>query len=286
MKIKIIIAVLFFSVNVVYISAFGGDKDSLLLDGGPGIKTIQSYTGKCDVKVLRVSGKNSGVKSVAQVEMGCGEIGTDTFYTSEKGQLKKDDILSYGEEVSTGDDGIIELEMWDGAVLRMAPNTTIKITSDFCDSRSIFQKQGSIWYKIKKFIGGGKFEVVSDNRTAIGVRGTEFTVETREDKTILRVYEGSVDIRPIGKGLHEGIEKTGNEMQKLTEDFQNGKITIEEFNTKAMEFSKILQEKTDGIIKSTVVDAGNMVTVIDMLGNIEPIPASDVKWFEDSNFNK
>lgn len=287
MKIILILAAALFTfVNVQSVNAFGGDKDSLLFDGGQGVKTIQSNAGNCDVKVLYASGKNSGVKRVAQVDMGCGETGTDTFYSSEKGQVKKDDILSHGEEVSTGDDGIIELEMWDGAVLRMAPNTTVKITSDFCDTRNIFQRQGSIWFKIKKLIGGGKFEVITTGRSAIGVRGTEFTVETSEEKNTLRVYEGSVDIKPLGKGIHQGMEETGLEMQKLTEDLQNGKITAEEFTTKAQEFSKLLQEKTEGIYKTAIVDAGNMITVIDILGNIEPIPANDVKWFEDSNFYK
>ncbi len=190
MKITILSVLVFIVVNATGIYAYDG-HDSLLFDGEQGIKTIQSNADNCQVKVLYASGKNSGVKRVTQVEMGCDLIATDTFYTFEKGQLKKDDILSLGQEVSTGDDGIIELEMWDGAVMRMAPNSTVKITDDFCDKRNIFQRQGNLWYKLKKLLGGGKFEV-SDERIAMGVRGTEFTVETRDEKTTLRVYESSV----------------------------------------------------------------------------------------------
>ncbi len=75
-------------------------------------------------------------------------------------------------------------------------------------------------------------------------------------------------------------------MQKLTEDLQSGKITPEEFTKKSQEFSNLLREKTEGITKTAIVEAGYMVTVTDILGNIEPIPSNDVKWFEDSYFYK
>ncbi|MBK6539065.1 MAG: hypothetical protein IPG09_15320, partial [Ignavibacteria bacterium] len=39
---------------------------------------------------------------------------------------------------------------------------------------------GSLWVKLKKLIGGGKFEV-STERMVNGVRGTEFSVEIIEE---------------------------------------------------------------------------------------------------------
>ncbi len=284
MKIIILSIVLFFAVNVTGIYAFGGGHDSLLFDGESGIKQVQAHSEDCPVKVRYASGKNNGFKHVERIVTDCSGKEIETLQLRESGQLNKDDILYLGEEVSTGADGIVELEIWDGAILRMAPNTTIEITKEFCDTRSIFQKYGNVWVKMKHLLGGGKFEI-STKCAVDGNRGTEYTVEATSEITVTRVYEGSVEVTPRGLGDSKNVDDAGKEMEKLSEDLQNGKITPEEFTQKVQQYSNSMEEKSKGM-NSVVVEAGNMVTVTDAMGNVEPIPSSDFHWFEDANFYK
>jgi hypothetical protein len=290
MKITILTAALFFAVNVTAIFAFGGVHDSLLFDGESQIKDVQSfYAGECSVKIKYASGKNNGVKHAQNVMTDCSGKVLDTLNVSVNGQLKKDDILYLGEEVSTGDDGVVEIELWDGSTIRMAPNTTIKITREFCETGNIFLIGGKIWNKIKKLIGGAKFEVSfgpDENEWVVGVRGTEFAIEVMDSKYLIKVYESAVEVTPRGSGDTKGIEDAGKEIEKLTEDLQNGKITPEEFTKKSQEYSNSMQEKSNDMTKSVVVETGYTVTVTDKISTSEQIPSSDFRWFEDANFYK
>jgi hypothetical protein len=259
--------------------------DSLLFDGEFGTRQVKSYSGDCPVTVRYASGKNAGVKRVDKIVTDCSGKVIDTLYTSEKGQLKKDDLVYLGEELSTGEDGVIELEIWDGSVLRMAPNTSIKITGEFCDTRNIFQRQGSIWMKVKKLLGGSKFQV-SDKMMGVGVRGTEFSFYTDDTKSIVKVYEGTVETKPaIGSNV-SGTEDAANEMEKLEKEFSDGKISMNEYALKMQDLALKMQGISQNMSKTVMVESGYMVTSTDNLGDPEKIPADDIKWFEDSKFFK
>src|SRR5690606_10056756 len=66
-------------------------------------------------------------------------------------------------------------------------------------------KGGSLWTKVKKAVGGGKFEV-STERAVAGVRGTIFRIDADalvkaargkgRRASIVRVVEGSVAVKP------------------------------------------------------------------------------------------
>jgi hypothetical protein len=259
--------------------------DSLLFDGEFGTGLVRPYSGDCPVTVRYASGKNTGVKRVDKIVTDCSGKVIDTLYTSESGQLKKDDMVYLGEELSTGEDGVIELEIWDGSVLRMAPNTSIKITGEFCDTRNIFQRQGNIWTKVKKLLGGGKFQV-SDKMMGVGVRGTEFSFYTDDTKSIVKVYEGTVETKPVIGSNVRGTEDIAKEMEKLEKEYADGKITMNDYAVKMQDLALKMQGNSQNMSKTVMVEAGYMVTSTDKLGDPEKIPADDNKWFEDSKFYK
>jgi hypothetical protein len=285
MRTIILSAALFIAVNVTGIYGFGGGHDSLLFDGESEIRQVQSYSGECPVKIKYASGKNNGVKRTKNVMTDCSGKVLDTLDAKESGQLKKDDILYLGEEVSTGDDGVVEIELWDGSFIRMAPNTTIKIIDEYCAPPKIIQITGKIWNKIKRTIGGHSFEV-NGRRLCACVRGTEFSTEFNDVIDIVKVYESSVEVKPSGTSHLKVLDDKEKEMDKLTEDFENGKITMDEYMKKSQEYITAMQETSVDMTKSVIVEAGYMVTAEDKINDPEPIPADDIKWFEDGNFYK
>src|SRR5690606_3101078 len=112
------------------------------------------------------------------------------------------------------------------------------------------------WTKIKKAIGGGKFEV-STHAMAVGVRGTEFAIETDGSANVLKVYEGSVEVKPTV--VIDKIEGKAEKLEKLAKDFEEGKITLEEFSQKMTEISSEVQKDSEEL--SIIVEAGYQLTV-------------------------
>lgn len=141
------------------------------------------------------------------------------------------EALKTGSNVELGDTltvktGNLKFELNDGSVIMLAPASTLEITeAEFQgQERTGFSgllKAGSLWTKVKKAIGGGKFEV-STERAVAGVRGTIFRIDADalvkgargkgRKASIVRVVEGSVGVKPsavIGKTLKAALPKKG-----------------------------------------------------------------------------
>jgi hypothetical protein len=251
---------------VVNIFSFGGGHDSLLFEGSGEVKLLQNSFGDgCNIYVTKVSGFVLGTKVKKEIYEVCGEW--DTVYSTKSGvQLER------GDNVSKNDVSVIVL----------GPNSTILIDQEMCETANAISKiritAGSLWTKVKKLIGGGKFEVSTD-RNGGGVRGTEFTFEITPEKEVIKVYEGTFEVYPLKKNLQ--LEDSGKEMEQLQKDFESGKISMDEYTAKMMEFSNKMSKLSDEITKSTMVEAGYMVTVTDKVSTPEPIPTGETKWFED-----
>ena len=125
------------------------------------------------------------------------------------------EALKAGSNVELGDTlsvktGNLKFELNDGSVIMLAPSSVLEITeAEFQgQERTGFAgllKAGSLWTKVKKAIGGGKFEV-STERAVAGVRGTIFRIDADalvkgargkgRKASIVRVVEGSVGVKP------------------------------------------------------------------------------------------
>jgi hypothetical protein len=274
----LVIMLLLFAAKETY--SFGGGHDSLLFDD-PVIKISSTFSNECKVKVVQVSGLVIGSVKIMELLQGCGDE-VDTVYRTLNGeQLKVGFDIVENEEVRTGEDGFVKLELADGSVMVVGPNSSLMFTENLCKETKTLVKliNGSIWTKVKKLLGGGKFEV-STERNGGGVRGTEFSFEVFPDREVIKVYEGSFEVYPLKK--HTELENSGKEMEQLQKDFEAGKITMEEYAVKMTDFGSKMSKLSDEITKSTMVEAGYMVTVTDKISTPELIPAGETKWFEDA----
>ena len=258
--------------------------DSLLFDGENAVRTETFYSKSsddCEFRVTYVKGNATGKIKKMTIYTACG---IDTVYEYENGALEKYSVIKGGEQVKTGPESNVKIELSDGSSIFLGPNTNYTLPVNVCDLiRKGFIDCGSVWTKVKKMIGGGKFEV-STERAVHGVRGTEYTVEIIEENGIkydvTKVYEGSVDIS-LKNIDTESYEKKSEELDKLTEDFEAGKITMEEYTKKALEMTQSIKNETKNLKLSQIVEAGYMLkTDGKVLGDPVPFNTSEDTWFK------
>ncbi len=255
-------------------SFFSDPHDSLSYDGTGEQITITDE--ECSFRVMVEGTAEAMVKTT--VAGGC-EDKEGSVYTWERKKVKSGDVIKAGEEIVTGDNGYVKILLPDDSFIIVDKNTKFTPDNNICEqiqsnSRLNF---GGVFTKIKKLVGGAKFEVTSENRTAIGVRGTEFVVASTGNSDVVKVYEGSVEVKPP---ITSKIESKEEQMEKVAKDFEEGRISMEEFTQKMTEFSSEVQEVVDQMV--IVVEAGYKLTVYTD-GSIvgpEPIEENDDRWFE------
>lgn len=283
-----IISILIFIASSVYSQtknnnqSYAASNDSLLFDGAGELTNIVTNSAvDCNIKVTYTYGKATGTKVETKVYDVCGQ--KDTIISFIKGVLEKSDVLKIDEEITTGENSNLELELYDGSVIRVGPNSKLKIAGDFCDSRTYIQLYiGKIYSKIIKLVNGGKLEIHSETAVA-GVRGTKFSVEVTTSETVVNVYEGSVEVTP--KTNIEAPEKDAEDISKLSSDYQAGKVTLEEYVRKTQEFYGNLNKLSESV-KSKMCEAGFMVNIIKKVSDPVPIESAGSEWFDDVNFKK
>jgi len=276
---KTISIILFLLAVTLKSLAFGGGHDSLLFDGTVNYELPKNAD--CKIKLTFVElGGIEVTKFTTEVLEICGEISKEI--KTEKVLMTKPGEIPLGSEIVTGPNGYAEIEIWDGGLIRIAPNSTIRITNDFCDKRSLIQKTKSkVWHKVKNLLWGGGYEAVT-GVGAVGARGTEFEVIVENGLTIVKVYEGKVEVTPI---LNDETNKLViKAYEKLIEDMQSGKITMDEYVEKTIKMNEIMEGSRQ--FPKVMVEAGNMVDVTFEVSEIKTIPADNDKWFMDSKFNK
>lgn len=277
---KTISIILFLFAVTIKSFAFGGGHDSLLFDGTVNYEFQKNAD--CKVKLSFIErGGIEVIKITSEVLEICGEI--DKEIKKEKIIMTKPGEIPIGSEITTGPDNYAEIELWDESIIRIAPNSTIKITDDFCDKRNLIQKGASkVWHKIKTLLRGSGYEVLCVERTIIGVRGTEFEVINDNDKTTIKVYEGKVEVTP--KMNDETNKLLIKAYEYLIKDMESGKITIDEYSEKSAKWTEIMEGSRQ--FPSVMVEAGNMVEVTFEVSEIKSIPADNDNWFNDPKFKR
>ena len=108
--------------------------------------------------------------------------------------------LSAGNTVRTGDGGHAAIQFPDGSYVRMAPATVVTVTAaqlshdGNLQSASLVQKVGRTFTNVQHLVSGASFQVAGHSVSA-QVRGTEFEVLVREDKTnLIKVFDGTVKV--------------------------------------------------------------------------------------------
>lgn len=257
--------------------------DSLLFDGSGEVTTMPTKrAGDCYIRVIYAHGLTEGTYYVTKTYEVCGEW--DTMHTTEKGKLTPMNELKIGEEITTGENSALELKMYDGSYIRMGPNSKIKITGNMCESQTFVHVMGKIWTKVKKIMGKAKYEVRTE-RTCVCVRGTEFSVETTEESEIIRVYEGSVSFSQSSDEYINAVKSKSEQMEQINKDYQNGKISLEEFTKKMGELMQVVSETSP---QGVTINAGYESRITGTDKPTEPVTfeTTGSEWFDDVNFKK
>lgn len=267
--------------------SYSAGYDSLLFDGESNARTETFYSisgNDCEYRVTYVKGTATGKIKKMQIFDVCG-VRKDTIYEYVNGAIEKYSVIKGGEIIKTGPESKVKIELSDGSEILLGPNTNFTLPVNICDNiKTAPLFLGSVWIKLKKLIGGSKFEVSTEIGWS-GVRGTEFSVEIIEENGIrydvTKVYEGSVEVKLVGTGNINSIDEAAKELDKLQEDYNNGKVTMEEYMKKTQEYLAVMQGKAVDMRKSVMVEPGYLVkTDGKVLGDPVQFNTSEDTWFK------
>ncbi len=246
----------------VYSQSFTSNTphDSLLFDGNSNsFNFLKGADDKCKIKVSFVSGEATGTYWVDTVYETCGEKEQGKFQKT--GQLKRGVELVPGYEVTTGGNGVgknADLLMLDLGPSALSLGRRGKIMID--KNCVLHLKEGAVQM-------AGDVDI-STPRSNISHKNTQYTVEVVPDgdkiTDIVKVYEGSVtfSVNTSDGSFGKNIGDKGKQMQKLSEDFQSGKITAQEYSDKMKELTKDVESSAkysvtvDAGFKSSITDTG------------------------------
>jgi hypothetical protein len=260
------------------------EDDSLLFDGNyKNLNYFNKVREECNLKVTKVQGKVFGTIITTKIEDICGEI--DTVQKLTYGQLKVGDIVASEQFLRTQDFSQLEVETKDGKSVWLAPTTEFKMGRDYCMGKGVAEL-----YSGRVHVHGGNGETdtyITTEHSMVHITKTEFSVEIIKEgditTDILKVYEGTVSfgLNMKNKEVGKKNDDKAAEMKKIADDFQNGKISIEEFTKKMTELQK---EMANSLPQSAVtVNAGFQSKIVGTVNATEPesFNVNENRWWEN-----
>lgn len=141
-----------------------------------------------------------------------GAVGAFTQTSGEVRILRGENYLSAetGVEVESQDiietdkDASAQLDMEDGSVMRLGPETRLALSEYRLDSNKSVLSAGvdllSGWlrFAVSKLKPSGNYAINTPLLT-IGIRGTEGTIDAQDEQGGLQLHEGEVDVAGVGK---------------------------------------------------------------------------------------
>jgi len=274
----------------------GVASDSLPADGQSAVELAKSPNrsdDQCKVKVTYVQGDVRGVRMDTVIITMC-ERDKDTVITMREVDLAVNNVLTPPTHITTGNNSRAEITMPDGSIIRVGPNSDIEVEDALCkpgteDRDRIKETMGEIWAATTHALGGDNVIIESGNGMG-SPRGTIFSFEsmTVGDDTVVteRTYEGEVVVTKTN-GTDKTLTSAEDQIKQIQEDYKNGKITMQEYQDKAMQISKDAYNYNKSA-NTVTVEAGYQ-SVVKREGppstpeKFDPDPNA---WFVDSNFGK
>jgi hypothetical protein len=285
-KLILILAVLFFAGSLFsqagsYLSY--NPHDSLLFDGSATINTVFDDT-PCRPSVRSVEGTVIGTVFVGY-KFGdvCGE--KDTIEIYEKRQLKPGDLLKPGTDIESESGAEAYFLMPNGFVFSIYGKNKMNIPASVCDLINMNQKlfilniPGTIHLLSHGLTEGKRTYEISTPAFSVTWSGTEFSVIGTDDENTVKVYDGTVEVE-LKKYDDSEVKNYNEELKKLTDDFQSGKISMEEYTKKAKELGEKAKDLSKKSKMKISIEAGYMVKVGKSFGDVTPIPPDDKKLGE------
>lgn len=197
----------------------------------------------------------------------------DTKLLSKEGKekkIQKDMFFFKDDTIITGKDGIVDIQLMDGIVIRVKQNTKLRLQDIIVgdNSNTIKAKMklesGKVFAKTDKKLAADSSFSISTPTFVAGIRGTEFIVEDSDGKDQTLVSDGAVNIEtldengnPTGKEStiekgHKGIiskdaiqnaDLTAEELAELREDSQSISSITEDARQRMQEIIQTLDDQ-------------------------------------------
>ena len=269
---------------------YSGRHDSLLFDGANETSTnFQKTDEDCLMKVVTVNGNVIGLAMTMVAVVDCGGKVIDSVKLPRKRLLKLGDMVVAGEPISTEDTrDFVILQLADGENLFAGGKRGLVGVRDYCrfpPNIWITLEAGKLGIKWNPLLPKSVTLCTGGLGSCVKITGTQLSLEIVQEgdvtTDILKVYEGSAT---FGKNMQNQDTSKGEQMKKLAEDYQSGKISIEEFTKKMQEFQKEMTEFLSG--NEITVNAGfeSRITGTDKPTDPVPIDANEKPWWEDPDF--
>jgi hypothetical protein len=262
--------------------------DSLLFDGVNGNNfSFKDSENPCLMKVKLVNGNVTGTVAKKETINTCGKIETITTY--EKRFLKEGDTVLVGVPLTTetGNDFILA-QLADGENMFFGGERGKVEVQDYCKNPPNINmtlkagKLGIDWTPVLP-----KTITVCSDGACIRIKGTVFSFEILKEGdavvNVLKVFKGSVSFsrNPGNEDNKKNIQDKSEQMKKLSDDYQSGKISIEEFTQKMKDLQTELPESLSE--NEITVNAGFQSRITGTGKPSDPVPLdlNEKPWWEE-----
>lgn len=263
--------------------------DSLLFDGANETSAnFQKTDEDCLMQVLHVKGNVTGTVVTKLRAKACGDEYV-WVYIREKKLLKEGDMVKAGEPISTENDkDFIVAQLENGENLFFGGERGEIVVKDYCKNPpNVIMtleagKLGIDWNPLLP-----KTLSICTDLGCLRIKGTKFSLEILKEgdvvSNVLKVFVGSVTfgLNMQNKEISKKAEDKAGEMKKLTEDFQSGKISIEEYTKKMQELQSDMNKTTPQ--SEIIVNAGFESKIVGLEAPTEPVPfdTNENRWWEN-----
>jgi hypothetical protein len=143
-------------------------------------------------------------------------IGYSALITAKPG-----DAVFLGDTVKTGDDVRAQIQLSDGSIVIVAPNSIVQMKGYLVDreqgTRNSVMKalKGTIRFMISKvfrpYAAGSEMNwkesnvTIETQNTVAGVRGTDFVVTSGKDESEIAVFDGAVSVKSSSLSVNGGV---------------------------------------------------------------------------------
>ncbi len=274
------------------------NKDSLLFDGEDATVTlipVVKGNDLCHGKITYTSGDTqfkTTEKEIVNNGVCMQHLPDDTVLSTKYRNKNPGDFMHTGDEISTGANGRAEIEMGDGSIVRVGPNShfTLDCSQDFeKQTTTLKEVLGEIWSDVIGAINSDNSHQIETFNATAGVRGTKFEIISSKNETTIKLYEGSISAK--NKKYSGNVELSSSDkdalmqkLQKLTSDFQAGKISMEELQKKSQEIASGAGDD----IHTVILKPGQMTIIRGDTDPTQPTSFSEdnSSWYAPKNFGK
>ncbi len=268
----------------------GLSNDTLLFDGDSPLRDFDKAD-NCPVKVTYSKGDVKGKKLVPKTVQFC--TGPGILNVEEDGPIGANDVLAPGSTITTGDNSAVQLQMLDGSIMRVGPNSSFTLGDCNFDDQSshlsIKDLMGEAWQSVQHALGGDVNYQMSTGDATAGVRGTKYSMESYisngDTVTVLKVFEGTVEFRSSFDNSNDA-DAIAERNKKLGDDYLAGKITLDEYTRRIAETNTNTLDIKNNFTVSVTAGFTSTVKNREAPTGPKPFTPEDNPWYSDINFTK